>query len=132
MQCSSRGPVVSVAWPQKTVKGLGPPGGSVTADPCTEFGQRRARVRNGAKVGSCKTPMRGPWSHRRLLNERHRKRPYKGLPESGRPLCVFPDSVWGAWESKTVKGLGRRFGPGNARQTQTKDAGQGGPTLEGK
>jgi hypothetical protein len=36
--------VMSVVWPQKTVRGLGSPGSTVTADPHTESGQRRARV----------------------------------------------------------------------------------------
>jgi hypothetical protein len=35
---------LSVAWPQKTVKGLGPPGTTEIADAYTESGERRARV----------------------------------------------------------------------------------------
>ncbi len=84
--------MVSVAWPQKMVKGLGPSGSPESADPYTESGQRRARIRIAA-VGSCKTPMRGFKSHRRLLNKGHRERPCEGLLESRRPLCVFLDSV---------------------------------------
>ena len=57
---------MSVAWPQKTVKGLGPPGNPKSAGPYAGSGQRRPRVPQVAWVGSCKTPMRGPWSHRRL------------------------------------------------------------------
>jgi len=56
---------MSVAWPQKTVKGLGPPGNPESADPYAESGERRARVWI-ARVGSCKTLMRGFKSHRRL------------------------------------------------------------------
>ena len=87
-----RDTVMSVAWPQKTVKGLGPPGGPESTDPYTESGERRARFLFAA-VGSCKTPMRGFKSHRRLLNERQRESSCKGLLESGRPLCVFRESV---------------------------------------
>jgi hypothetical protein len=36
--------IMSVAWPQKTVKGLGPLGRPESADPYTEPGKRRARV----------------------------------------------------------------------------------------
>jgi hypothetical protein len=36
--------VLSVAWPQKTVKGLGPLGSPESADPYTESSQRRAGV----------------------------------------------------------------------------------------
>jgi hypothetical protein len=50
---------MSVAWPQKTAKGLGPPGSPESADPYTGFGKRRARVPAVAAAGSCKTPMRG-------------------------------------------------------------------------
>jgi hypothetical protein len=39
-----RKPLSSVAWPQKTVKGLGRPGSRESADPYTESGRRRARV----------------------------------------------------------------------------------------
>jgi hypothetical protein len=49
---------MSVAWLQKTVKGLGPPGSQETADPYTESGERRARVRI-AWVRSCKTLIMG-------------------------------------------------------------------------
>jgi hypothetical protein len=40
----NRDAVMSVAWPQKTVKGLGPLGMPESADPHTESGKRRARV----------------------------------------------------------------------------------------
>ncbi len=50
---------MSVAWPQKTVKGLGPPGSAKLADPYTESGQRRARVPQVATIGSCKTLIMG-------------------------------------------------------------------------
>jgi hypothetical protein len=36
--------VMSVAWSQKTVKGLGAPGNRESADPYTESGEKRARV----------------------------------------------------------------------------------------
>ena len=36
--------LLSVAWPQKTVKGLGPPGKGENRDPHTESGTRRAGV----------------------------------------------------------------------------------------
>ena len=36
--------ITSVAWPQKTVKGLGSPGSTENRDPYTESGERRARV----------------------------------------------------------------------------------------
>jgi hypothetical protein len=49
---------MSVAWPQKKVKGLGPPGTTEIADPYTESGKRRARF-FFASVGSCKTLIRG-------------------------------------------------------------------------
>ena len=39
---------MSVAWPQKTAKGLGPPGGAKLADPYTESGERRARSQSPA------------------------------------------------------------------------------------
>ena len=41
---ASRDSVMSVAWPQKTVKGLSPPGSPESADPYTDSGERRARV----------------------------------------------------------------------------------------
>jgi hypothetical protein len=50
---------VSVAWPQKTVKGLGRPGTRKLADPYTESGERRARVPAVAAVGSCQTLIMG-------------------------------------------------------------------------
>jgi len=36
--------LLSVAWPQKTVRGLGPPGSPESEDPYTESDRRRARV----------------------------------------------------------------------------------------
>jgi hypothetical protein len=48
-----------VAWPQKTVKVLGPPGSPESADPYTESGERRARVPAVATAGSCKALIRG-------------------------------------------------------------------------
>ena len=118
---------MSVAWPQKTVKGLDPPGSRESADPYTESGQRQARVWNVAAVGSCKTPMRGPWSHRRLLSKGHRERPYRGLPKSGRPLYVFPDSGQGAWKRKTAEGLGTRRP--RARETLARSRAESGQGL---
>jgi hypothetical protein len=89
---------MSVAWPQKTDKGLGPPGNARSADPYTESGERRARFLF-ATVGSCKTPIMGSAkhpeaqprgeSHRRLLIEGHRELPCKGLPNDGGPLCML-------------------------------------------
>jgi hypothetical protein len=38
--------IMYVAWPQKTVKGLGPSGNPESADPHTESDERRARVRS--------------------------------------------------------------------------------------
>jgi hypothetical protein len=52
-------------------------------------------------------PDHGLKSHRRLLHKGHREQVCKGLLESGRPLCVFPDSAKEAWLRKTVKGLGK-------------------------
>ena len=50
--------LLSVAWPPKTVKGLGPPGSAKLADPYTESGERRASVLI-AWVGFCKTLIMG-------------------------------------------------------------------------
>ena len=50
---------MSVAWPQKTVKGFVPPGKLENQDPYTESGQRRARAPAVAWVGSCKTLIMG-------------------------------------------------------------------------
>jgi hypothetical protein len=49
---------MSVAWPLKTVKGLGPLGRPESADPYAESGKRRARFFFAA-VGSCKTLIMG-------------------------------------------------------------------------
>jgi hypothetical protein len=50
--------IMSVAWPQKTVKGLGLRGSRENRDPYTESGERRARVLR-PPAGSCKTPIVG-------------------------------------------------------------------------
>src|SRR4030042_396176 len=47
--------------------------------------------------------------------------------------CAYSRIPYGGHGSqRRLRVLDARFGPGNARQTQTKDAGQGGTTLEGK
>jgi hypothetical protein len=67
---------MSVARPQKTAKGLGPPGSPEPADPCTESGERRARVVIAA-VGSCKTLIRG----------------FPGLPKDIGTMCGYGGQV---------------------------------------
>jgi hypothetical protein len=62
-------------------------------------------------------------SHRRLLVKGHRPRACKGLRKGGRTSYAFFDSVQGAWESRTVKGLGRQCG---SRRSEVEPA--AGPT----
>jgi hypothetical protein len=96
---------MSVAWPQKTAKGLGPPGSPESADPYTGFGKRRARVPAVAAAGSCKTPMRG----------------FPGLPALGRRhTCPA-----GAGRAALRSGAEEQIAPsplGNARQHQATTA----------
>jgi hypothetical protein len=64
-------------------------------------------------------PDHGFKSHRRLLNKGHCQMACKGLRKGAGVLHVSFDSVHGAWESKTVKGLGLPPpSPGNAEPRQ--------------
>jgi hypothetical protein len=94
---------ISVAWSQKTVKGLGPPGSPESGDPYSESGQRRARVPKVARVGSCKTLTMGSnpivaSSARVIVKDRMRVSRNQGDP------CASSRILYGGMEIRDGQG----------------------------
>lgn len=109
--------VMSVAWPHKTARGLGPPGSPEPADPNAESCQRRARVPKVAPAGPCKSLITGfpacgedrqvpssPLAQPSQLNAG------KGLVTWPRPLLAFRYTIGGGLAAQSPRGsCGSRF-----------------------